>query len=86
MVVGVCVILWTVAFFFATLFQAWPISYNWTDVGTPVDYTVLYWTIAGTDIFLDLVTVLLPLPMIWGLQMSRKRKWIVTGIFGLGAL
>ena len=86
MIVGVCVIMWAIAFFFATLFQAWPISYNWTGVGKPTDYTLLYWIIAGSDIFLDLITVVLPVPMIWGLQMSQRRKWIVTGIFGLGGL
>ena len=86
MVVGVVVVLWTIAFFFATLLQAWPISFNWTHIGTPTDFPVMYWVCAATDIFLDVITLALPLPMIWGLQMSQKRKWMVTGIFGLGAL
>ena len=86
MTVGVVVVLWTIAFFFATLLQAWPISFNWTHIGTPTDFPVMYWVCAATDIFLDVITLALPLPMIWGLQMSQKRKWMVTGIFGLGAL
>ena len=42
--------------------------------------------IAATDIVMDIVILCLPLPMITGLQMDRKRKLIILGIFWLGTL
>ena len=42
--------------------------------------------IGGVNAFLDLTLLLLPIPMVWGLQMPRKRKVAVSGIFGVGLL
>ncbi|KAJ8108308.1 hypothetical protein ONZ43_g6466 [Nemania bipapillata] len=37
-----------------------------------------------SDLILDLLIIMLPLPAIWALNMSRKRKFAVTGIFLVG--
>ncbi|MCJ1246110.1 hypothetical protein MMC30_003315 [Trapelia coarctata] len=78
------VMLWSIAFFFVTLFQAWPISYNWTGIGTPIQYDIMYDVCAATDILSDLLTLCLPIPMIRSLQLSTRRKWILSSVFGLG--
>lgn len=70
----------------ATLFQAWPISYNWTSVGTPTQYDIMYDVCAATDILSDLLTLCLPMPMIKSLHLNARRKWILSSIFGLGGL
>ena len=41
---------------------------------------------AGSDIALDIVTLLLPIPMIAKLHISVRRKCQLFGIFGLGLL
>ncbi|KAH6673517.1 hypothetical protein B0J14DRAFT_50180 [Halenospora varia] len=78
------VLLWTIAFFFATVFQAWPVSWNWTGVGKPIQYNIMYYATCATEIAADLVILCLPIPMIKSLHLSKTRRWTVMGIFGLG--
>jgi hypothetical protein len=37
-------------------------------------------------IVLDVITVALPMPLVWGLATSTRRKWGLSVIFGLGVL
>jgi hypothetical protein len=72
--------------FKATLFQAWPISYNWSGVGTATNYIDMYYALSGSNIGIDLITVCLPMPMIKSLRLSTSKKVQIMGIFSLGAL
>lgn len=87
-VLGVSVLLWTITFFFASLFQAWPIQKNWYPElpGTTINEFAMYWSAAVTELFLDIATLILPWTIIWKLHLSTSRKWIVSGIFMLGGL
>lgn len=75
-----------VAMFFVTLFQDHPISRNWTSNGTTIDFTVFYIFTAALEAAYDLAILCLPLPMIRGLHLSKRRKWVIAGIFWLGGL
>ena len=79
-------IAWIIAFFFVTLFQDNPISRNWGSKGTTVNFPVLYIVEIATDIALDLFILCMPLPVIKRLQINTRRKWLLGGIFWLGAL
>ena len=70
------------------MFQAWPLSYNWEDTnnGTSINEFGMYDAAAATELFIDVVLLVLPWPMIWRLQMSTGRKLAVTGIFLLAGL
>lgn len=86
---GIIVIigLWLVAFFFATLFQAWPISHAWTGAGRNlIDYPAMYMALGATDLALDVIILCMPMPMIKSLKISGRRKLVVAVIFGLGFL
>ena len=87
-VVGVIVILWTIAFFFASVFQAWPISYNWDPFqpATTIDEVTMYLALASSEMILDVIVLSLPWAVIWRLKMTTARKWTVIGIFMLGGL
>ncbi|CAG8949307.1 hypothetical protein HYFRA_00004933 [Hymenoscyphus fraxineus] len=79
--------LWITAFFFATLFQAWPIKHAWTGVGRNlIDYPAMYLALGSTDLVLDIIILLLPIPMIKNLNIQPRRKFILGGILGLGFL
>ena len=41
---------------------------------------------AGINVLLDIVVILLPQPLVWGLQTNWRRKFAVSGIFSLGTL
>ena len=38
------------------------------------------------NIFIDITILISPLPMVWGLQMSKKQKIAVSGVFMLGLM
>ena len=82
------VCMWFIAIFFATLFQVKPISVNWT--AEKADYMIneyaMYTASAVIEMLLDIVTLILPWPIIWNLQIDTKRKWHLCGIFLLGGL
>ncbi|KAH6666984.1 hypothetical protein B0J14DRAFT_705032 [Halenospora varia] len=83
----VTIVLWTVAFFFATLFQAWPISHAWTGAGKNlIDYPAMYLALGATDLALDIIILCLPMPMIRSLKMKSRRKFVVAAILSLGFL
>ncbi|KAK5635985.1 hypothetical protein RRF57_011698 [Xylaria bambusicola] len=80
---------WTVAFFFETVFQCgtrW--SLNWAPIFvflTMCTASLDVLTVFGvTDILTDLIILVMPIPLIWSLQMPQRKKIAVTGIFALG--
>ncbi|KAL2045928.1 hypothetical protein ABVK25_011924 [Lepraria finkii] len=83
------IIAWSTAFFFATVFQCgldW--SLNWAPItvfltqcsNTPDMLTVF----TVTDITTDLLIIAMPIPMIWSLQMSVRRKLAISAMFLVG--
>lgn len=51
------VLVWTVAFFFANLFQCWPLWVDWTGFGSTVDNcintSIMYLAQAWSDVLTD---------------------------------
>ncbi|KAL8783100.1 MAG: hypothetical protein Q9213_004857 [Squamulea squamosa] len=80
---------WSVAFFFATVFQCglqW--SLNWgpilvflTECSNTLDMLTVF---TATDILTDLLIIAMPVPMIWSLQMSVRRKIAINAMFLVG--
>ncbi|TGO70129.1 hypothetical protein BOTNAR_0003g00220 [Botryotinia narcissicola] len=81
----VAVSLWILASFFTQIFSAWPVS-DWWTFGKSFDmnYGAMVTSFAAMDIFLDVLILCLPLPVIKHLQMTRTRKFQIVGIFWLG--
>ena len=83
------VVLWAITFSIATLLQNWPIAAFW-DKSIPtrwkIDSTKMYLWAAITDIFLDVLTLILPLPMIRRLKMGSRNKWALVGVFAIGSM
>ncbi|KAK6074010.1 CFEM domain-containing protein [Seiridium cupressi] len=73
-----------------TLFQCWPINYNWEgvfgDFGAHkcLDVNALAYAAAGMGIAQDFTILLLPLPIIAQLNMSFKKRLQTLFMFGLG--
>ncbi|KAF4629023.1 hypothetical protein G7Y89_g9132 [Cudoniella acicularis] len=89
LLVFICV--WMVAFFLAlTLWCGVHPAAGWTSRATILAYCTnladLELAFAATDAITDLMVILTPIPMLWGLQMSIKRRLALMGIFLLGAL
>ena len=41
---------------------------------------------ASLDLVFDIVVLLLPLPVVYKLHMSRKKKYYLVGVFWLGSM
>lgn len=78
--------LWILAFFMTTIFQARPISWNWTEVGSVSNLHNFFISEAVTNIALDLIVLCMPMLIVYRMQMSLRQKSLVVGIFGLGFL
>ena len=90
---AVCIFigLWTIAFFFSTLFSCGthPAAF-WTSFEEIAEFcdndgaeSVVYRVL---DVVTDLLVLVTPLPLIWNLQMARAQKIAISGIFMLGLL
>ncbi|KAI1118709.1 hypothetical protein F5Y14DRAFT_397364 [Nemania sp. NC0429] len=83
--------LWGISFFFATLFICYPIHYSWTSAyGSPefeahcYNPAAMFYASAISNLIVDVFILLIPTPMVWPLEMPRKQKIAVVGIFLLG--
>ena len=77
------------AYFFAILFQCHPIAFYWDRTipnGRCVNQTQLFLATACLNLVLDVIIVLMPIPVVWSLQMSTLRKAAINAIFGMGIM
>ncbi|KAL4899952.1 hypothetical protein BDW74DRAFT_183267 [Aspergillus multicolor] len=64
-----------------------PFAYNWDQTiedGHCGDNPKFQLSTAVVNMILDFFIVILPLPVLWGLQMARKRKIMLSEVFSLG--
>ncbi|KAL5371017.1 hypothetical protein DPSP01_014542 [Paraphaeosphaeria sporulosa] len=79
------------AFIFSSIFLCSPVSFAWTmwdgeHHGMCNNNNSLSYANASISIFLDIVALSLPLPQIWKLQLSPRKKIGVFLMFSVGAL
>lgn len=82
---------WSIAFFFATVFQCgtrwslnWaPILISLTQCSKVLDVLTVF---TATDVLTDFIIMLMPVPIIWKLQMPLRKKIGVISIFMVGLL
>ncbi|OQD83699.1 hypothetical protein PENANT_c015G05251 [Penicillium antarcticum] len=86
--VGGLVFLYWVASILTIALLCRPVAYNWdrTIPGVCGDVIKTEYASAGFNMGIDLGVVLLPLPIVWRLHMSSRKKTGVTASFALGVL
>lgn len=85
------IITWTLGFLGANIFQCGTHPEAvWTSVSMILKYcddTVSATAaLALSDLIMDLMIVIAPMPIVWKLHMNFAQKMQVMGIFGLGAM
>ncbi|EXJ56329.1 uncharacterized protein A1O5_12596 [Cladophialophora psammophila CBS 110553] len=73
----------------ATIFQCTPISYMWTGwtgetEGHCIDVSSLTWVASSVNIIQDIAVILLPIPHLLKLSLSRKKKIQIVSMFCVG--
>jgi hypothetical protein len=73
-----------------TIFNCWPVAAYWGATqgitGVCMDRNALTFAIAGVNILTDIILVVVPLPMLWKLQIPRRQKIILCCVFGVGSV
>ncbi|KAI1308252.1 hypothetical protein F5Y03DRAFT_95715 [Xylaria venustula] len=81
-------LVYLVAFIIAQFATCRPLRYNWEPGPDAAKYcgnrNLIYLLNSIFNLVLDIGILILPLPMLWTLQMSARRKIGVTLVFGLG--
>jgi hypothetical protein len=80
-----------VTIFTATIWQCTPISYAWTGwsgetKGHCINVYILTWVVSLITIFLDIAIILLPIPQLWKLSLSQRKKAQIISMFCVGLL
>lgn len=69
------------------IFQCRPVEYFWDRSiagGQCVDVDSFYRSVTPFNLVVDIVLVLMPLPTVWQLKATNRRKWALTLLFGIG--
>ncbi|KAI9789339.1 MAG: hypothetical protein M1816_006228 [Peltula sp. TS41687] len=91
-IVEIFVVALGVASCFATFFRctlvsnAWRAPWDQLVAGVCIDRGKLYNATASLNIIADFALLILPMPVVWHLQMSRRQKLALTGVFALGSV
>ncbi|KAJ5356107.1 hypothetical protein N7517_010716 [Penicillium concentricum] len=85
-VVGTLCVCWLIGAWLATTFQCTPIDASWEAV--PDAKCFKQWKFftgtAAPSAILDLIILLIPLPLLWSLHMTKAKKIMLTGLFICG--
>lgn len=86
-VAGLTVVGWVIAFLIF-MFQCKPFAYAFDKSidGHCVDFNAIGVITSVIDVFINIVLLTLPLPVVWHLRLSRERKLGISGMFLLGGL
>ena len=86
----VLAVLYSLSALLEIFFSCFPMPYLWDPAGNPGGYCINLgeaWLAVGlTNMIEDIIIILLPLPVLWSLQLDTRRKLIITAIFSLGIL
>lgn len=84
--------LYTLGCFFTIIFQCTNLAVQWDKTATGTCWTpqtlkAVTYTNAALNIFTDIIFALvIPIIMLWSVQMNRLQKWSIISILGLGVL
>lgn len=87
--VGSIVVIWAIVVWFISIFSCRPINGFWDKSITTahcVNSKKFYIGNAVPNIFTDVMILILPVRMVWGLQTNRMQKITLSFIFLLGGL
>jgi hypothetical protein len=87
-IVASSVIAYWVCFTLVAIFQCTPVHYTWDKnvSGKCIDAYALLMAASVLNIINDIVIVIMPIPVVWCLRVSRQQKMGLTGLFLLGSL
>ncbi len=86
--VGAFIFVYFLAFTIVAIFQCRPIRLAWDKTldGTCIDYVPYFKASSIVNLVTDIFLLVMPLFVVWRMNVTRRQKIAVTGIFALGSL
>ena len=83
-----CVAGYGIAFVCVFFTNCVPLDYPWNPVpgGHCKDVAIEEILSVSVNMVIDTAIVILPMPVLWGLQLATRKKIAISGIFSLGLL
>jgi hypothetical protein len=87
-VLSAIIICWWIAVLLTQVFSCRPVEASWKPAlaESCIDTIMFYNAVTISNVILDVIILVLPLPMVWRLHMTSKTKLQVCGVFAVGAL
>lgn len=89
-VVGGLTIAWWLAAVMVAIFQCHPVKDAWSPLmgftKNCINFGAFWYGIAGSNLILEIVTLVMPLYLVWSLQLAPSQKLLLSGIFCIGGL
>ena len=84
--VALIIVTWATISNFISIFQCSPIPRTWNPriPGKCINSIVFFLSQCAQNTSTDLIVLLLPLPLIWKLQVPKSQKVALIGVFSLG--
>ncbi|KFH48399.1 hypothetical protein ACRE_006550 [Hapsidospora chrysogenum ATCC 11550] len=72
----------------STIITCWPVAKYWDDSipGGCIDRSALHYAFAGINIVNDILLLVSPMPFLHSLQIARRVKFVLMGVFTCGGL
>ena len=79
---------WALAAWLPSILSCYPIAKGWDSSipGRCIDYGTVTLIIGIFNILLDFLILGTPMPLLWKLRMSTRRKILLSGAFALGSM
>ncbi|KAL8637267.1 MAG: hypothetical protein Q9228_005448, partial [Teloschistes exilis] len=86
LITGCILIAWWISFLFAIIFSCVPVESYWNKaiVGHCINEHTLSWGITGSELVVNIIMIILPIPWLWHLRLAWTKKLALIGIFLLG--
>ncbi|OTA93718.1 hypothetical protein M434DRAFT_395395 [Hypoxylon sp. CO27-5] len=87
-IIGAIVTAWAIQAFFLSIFNCYPISVAWDHgiKGTCIDYGTVTLITGIINIIIDFILLAAPMPLLWNLQMPRRKKILLSCVFAAGCV
>lgn len=85
--VAIFMTMWAISASVVAIFQCTPIAFGWDPTiqgGSCVNYGLLVLVAGVCNIFTDFFILAMPVPLIWKLNMSMQKKWLLLFTFLIG--
>ena len=85
---SVLLLMWLVGSMFGAIFQCTPIERYWNEKldGHCIDPYIYFVSISSANLLTDVIVLILPLRVVWKLNVTLRQKIALTGVFALGGL